>query len=527
MDALHHGADPITTLGRLGVIGGAECMPRLLTWLSDPDLRVRNAAEMAVSGIFRRLSASDWVEMSRAAREMSYLRGATPTKWIAVVPDSAAFAILRGDIPTALEGFFTFNGSGYVREAAVRALALREDGLEVPFLLLRAADWVPQVRIRAERALIERLVPARAAHVARWLHVHRLLTQRGLYRDRDLDTRISSFLRTEPGLEAVLANVDSIVPDLRRESCHFAAEVPAHSRAVLERALDSDDLQLRTWAVRMLTARFSREEIRPTLTRSCTDRIGEVRLAALRAAWSGDPWPELPSVEEGLFDRLESIRLLARYVAGQRGLLETAPIYRDMVRRGVDPRLPFALAGLAQVGAEEDRALIEPLLGHSSPRVRAAALDAIRRLCGENARELLLTSVASEPRTSKIAVRALLRRASRWRTTLRFTRSEIDPRLVEDERPHVRLAAVELGERLAPRDALAVFEKLCGDGDERVSALAIAHLARWLPRHGYELAQEDLPRLERAVSAVQSAGGELPARFVREFEVLRRRARGE
>jgi HEAT repeat protein len=51
-------------------------------------------------------------------------------------------------------GLLSMHWSGYVREAAVRHLALRLEPLAIAFLLLRANDWVPQVRQRAKKALM-------------------------------------------------------------------------------------------------------------------------------------------------------------------------------------------------------------------------------------------------------------------------------------------------------------------------------------------------------------------------------------
>ncbi|MDQ8029745.1 MAG: hypothetical protein REJ23_13550 [Brevundimonas sp.] len=52
-----------------------------------------------------------------------------------------------------LEYLFLFSGDGYVREAAVRKLAMASSPFFASALALRLNDWVPQVRVAAEQAI--------------------------------------------------------------------------------------------------------------------------------------------------------------------------------------------------------------------------------------------------------------------------------------------------------------------------------------------------------------------------------------
>ena len=54
--------------------------------------------------------------------------------------------LARSPYSASLLGLASFHFNGHVREAAVSELALRTDATELPFLLIRLNDWVPQVR---------------------------------------------------------------------------------------------------------------------------------------------------------------------------------------------------------------------------------------------------------------------------------------------------------------------------------------------------------------------------------------------
>ena len=69
--------------------------------------------------------------------------------------------------------------NGHVREAAVDALGFSTSGVEIPFLAIRANDWVEQVAETAASLLAARLVRAnRAAVLSALPFIVRMLGQR-------------------------------------------------------------------------------------------------------------------------------------------------------------------------------------------------------------------------------------------------------------------------------------------------------------------------------------------------------------
>ena len=74
------------------------------------------------------------------------------------------------------------NWNGRTRQAAVKELARRTHGMELPFLLLRLNDWAWQVRTQAANALKDRLHAGYAGHWVRWVPLADRVTQ-GLRED--------------------------------------------------------------------------------------------------------------------------------------------------------------------------------------------------------------------------------------------------------------------------------------------------------------------------------------------------------
>ena len=63
----------------------------------------------------------------------------------------------------------SLDANGFVREDAVKRLAKVATGEELPYLLLRLNDWVPQVRDAAREAVLARITPEYAPHFVTYL----------------------------------------------------------------------------------------------------------------------------------------------------------------------------------------------------------------------------------------------------------------------------------------------------------------------------------------------------------------------
>ncbi len=73
--------------------------------------------------------------------------------WFDLQPSSLAAVVDDSDPHAAsVLGLLSCHEDGHVREAAVRALAARGEGL--PWLLMRVNDWVSAVRVRATTAVV-------------------------------------------------------------------------------------------------------------------------------------------------------------------------------------------------------------------------------------------------------------------------------------------------------------------------------------------------------------------------------------
>ena len=71
------------------------------------------------------------------------------TGWFRVQPSDVQLLVQRCDDSRMAAALLSMHPNGFVREEAIKALASIDTGRALPYLVVRAADWVPQVRDRA------------------------------------------------------------------------------------------------------------------------------------------------------------------------------------------------------------------------------------------------------------------------------------------------------------------------------------------------------------------------------------------
>lgn len=331
------------------------------------------------------------------------------------------------------------DADGRVRQWAVRQMA-GDPGLFAPFLALRTADWVRQVRdaARGSVAVLLHDDPARLPAVAavadrirHWgrgsfllgqLPATRLLWERG---DR---SRLAFELAERHLTVAELVEVAETDPN--RFVRGRAAELAA--REIL-------------WNTRV---RY--------LTRLAESRHTEVRAVAVTGLVRAG---RVDDAVGFLGDRSALVRALARDAARRVGVDPLARYRQDLPDQG-------AIDGLFDIGDESDAPALTALLTHETARVRATALRALRRIgVLPDTGELLALLTDLSARVVREAVRAL--RRGRVPEDRLWT-------LLDHERAVVRRGVYRLL-RATPSGPRAA-ERLRTDPDPRLSRMVDADL---------------------------------------------------
>jgi hypothetical protein len=304
--------------------------------------------------------------------------------------------------------------SGWVRETAIALLAESSSPLSVGMLVVRASDWVSEVRAAARTAL-RRVVEREGPEAL--LPCLPLLEQTG---DGDARGRAFALEMLDVARHASPEALRRALHSPDRRTRRASARVLAHralALSALDDALAQDD---------PVTLSLVAEGTLADAPLSVVERlsrppaIARVRALALRRLFEHETDGGAAHAEGALLDRSASVRAMAQTWL-QRAGVDVAALYAARLDA---PSLAagatgVAVRGLAETGSSADLDRLAPFAVHASARVREAVCAAIERLGAADRRDELF-AFARDPS------RRIARRAGLALVRSRLDRSQLD-----------------------------------------------------------------------------------------------------
>lgn len=350
------------------------------------------------------LSALDWSEW-RAFDADLRARSMTAPDWIPGWWEIGASAVADycrlSATPELSAAILTMHPSGHVREAAIRTLSRLNSSSTIPALVLRATDWVPQVRSLAIEG-VDRLRgdlgprPFQDAlplmEPPRWS-----VRARGTYLD-ELRSWVLAGSETAD-LVQLLTHTDVKV---RQAAARALAETGSAATG-LAAALEQSDAATASIVVQGLT--HDDWQQLGVLDSALDSKFSRANTAALVQLQSVDPARAVELSQRAMMSRSPTTRFLAQHFLRKQG-----SDLRLLYQTALPSRPDVALAGLGEVGELADVDLVEPYLNATLPRARAAATTALQRLGGRAAEGRIAAMLADpSPRVARAASWALIR----------------------------------------------------------------------------------------------------------------------
>jgi hypothetical protein len=174
--------------------------------------------------------------------------------WHAIAPADISRLARTRELDAAGIGLLASHANGFVRAAALELLAQHTSGREMPFIALRANDWVDPIAARARELLISRLRPEnRHAVVSALPSLVRVLAQRR--RGHGSIGRALTTVLLSDGGEDALARGEQFDASSRRALYELLTAGDKASRGrLLNVALKGSDAVIRARALRSVAA---------------------------------------------------------------------------------------------------------------------------------------------------------------------------------------------------------------------------------------------------------------------------------
>jgi len=440
--------------------------------------------------LVERVPNRDLAWLDRFVRNSTWLYEDT---WDRLRPGGVKRLARSGDDAWAVLSVCCSHPNGYVREEAVRQLCEQRGGRELRFLLLRANDWVPPVRLAAKHGVLDRIKEDRAPQFAGCLDLVDNLNRAGRGAHVELVRRIIELISRNESIDALRPALVARDRRARRLAYRVALQSNLAAEAI-ELGLAGDDTLVRLICVR----RAVDLSLAAVLENLRHDPSMALRRIGLRALLTNSPDRADSALREALVDRSRALRSEARYHVAQRGEFDAPAFYRTAIGEGRN--VYAALCGLGETGDAADVPIFEGFLDDENPRVRCAALGGIAKRAARIPYERLLAALDDRaPRVARLAAAFLLRHAGG------LDRETLWGKWEHPAHDHSRKQALRLIGAGRKWDDGSLILRATRSEQEEARALAMAALDRWLARYNHSFATPSPQDLERFTQAIDEA----------------------
>jgi HEAT repeat protein len=421
----------------------------------------------------------------------------------------------------AVVGVASFHRSGYVRQAALKHLSLRQDGKELTYLLIRLSDWVPQVRQVAEQAVEERIRPDYLRHFA----ANMVLLQRLKQRQRGAEAarrfalieRVEWLLQQQPHRRLLLDELACDDRELRRTCLRLLLENRGSDcQEIIERIIADTDLANRRLAVELAQDLPPAEQLK-LLKQMAQDRAACLRRQALGGLWQADPAEGRQYLQAALLDTSPLVRDYARWKLAEEVVgIDFREFYLEKLTASKTIQtLAAAAAGLGETGSLPDACLLTALLDHECLGVRKTAIRAISRLDAAGHRDTFLHLLSDPaPGVSSESGKALLQTIDRLRG------DSIWDVLSSSTWWHVKRNSLRLLNVLGKWERISYLLPAALHDDQHLQELAMRYIESWELRYRttWQYSMPGADEKARFVEAMSRLRGRLPERVERTLQ---------
>ena len=452
----------------------------------------------ALAHLLNQLTPDDFVHFDEYMRQGYYTWGADLEIWNSMKEADIAHLANVGKASVSLLGVASCHTNGYIREGAIRELGKIETGAELPFLLLRANDWVATIRLSARNLLAIRVRPDYASNFLDWLPL--VIRLRKTSRDDQswiLDA-VQTLLRGPDAHQTLYEGFKSHDYRVRRFCFEAAFKLDgAELVTVMRQAFESRDPQVRKSAAQQLGVALPSATLKEFLICARNDSWMPVRRKALHLYSEKYPSEVEGEFRSALLDSNVSIREEAQYFFRQKGTLELRPYYSAKMQSALGTRLAASISGLGEVGEPNDSTLIERFASNASASVRVASIRALARLNPNSYLEQFLRRL--DDASTKVAREALMALSKR-------ANSIGGQRLWEVysgcRHHHSKRSALFLLARVSKWDSIVFLIESLADKDTSLVELSKNYIRRWFTRYNRSFmapTSDQLARLREAL----------------------------
>lgn len=353
-------------------------------------------------------NSKTWLWLEEDIRRNNYWDYIQREMWTAIKPNHFPAYERFGDDALLVVGLISFHNDGFIREAALKFLYQFNQGEELRYILLRANDWVPQIRNQVGKYLIKR---AKVNQPYAWLQVIPYLYRLTNCRRKDhmnLIRIVEDSLTMPSNCDYLIEGLKSQENITRRLSADLICKIIDDPLKLLETGLDHNNNKILCASIQKALNNMDAEEnqadrIYAVLYKSKSALIRGSSLDLLQKCTQYELVKEYQSF---LTDPSLSVRESSRCWLKKNGIMDFANYYREAIKQG--DQLLGAISGLGEVGTKDDAELLVPFFLQEKMRLKKATLKAIAILNPKDYVDLFIEALLDRNKNlSSVARKAL------------------------------------------------------------------------------------------------------------------------
>ncbi|MRX73988.1 hypothetical protein GJU40_17805 [Bacillus lacus] len=462
-------------------IQAAETLHRFLLSTSMKEL-------LRIDTLFREASSLDWTY-----------------NWKNESPHALCPPNITNDQKVSVLGLSTFHLNGYFREKALIELASYETGREIPYMLIRCNDWVPQVRNTAMRLVEERLTVDYAVTFAESLLIIFKLRSLKRVNHEILFEKIVNLLSKKEAVPVLKQAAHSKENHLRYTSYKIMIHAKVLNKSELLTYFQREkEPRSRLLLFNEIINNISEADFLKYYFLLRKDKFPKIRVQVLEMFHSMNPQQSIEELEKALFDKNESVRSVARYLLKKQGITDFAPYYIRAIQQQSEENVRGALLGIGEAGRKEHLPIILPFTQSYKAEIVKAVIRSISLLDAENHQDLFLKMLMHEHIGVSKEARKSLQRTSYYDRIHELYRI-----YKEGKNSHSRYSAALLLSSLSKWESIRYSIEFSNNKDDHsVSRLGENQLKNWVATYNQSFqnpSQEQVAAIRDALKKYEIA----------------------
>ncbi len=465
-------------LSEIEKVGDWSSIPNLFQFVLQSDIEIADSAGRCIDSLLKNIRplqlpqleerlGSGWY-INERMNSLHELKSFDDNKYISTNSCLAVTAVL------------SFHKNGFIREPAVKHLSACTTGAELPYLLMRLADWVPQVRGVAEHAVEQRIKSDYLHHFVNNIALlDRLkLKQRyhGLAKRTALIEHITSCLLQPTNRQIFLDGLRHKDIQVRRTCLTFARNTSFVDLGdIVDLGVRDKDKTNRQIAIE-ISKRLPYLERLKLLNQLLSDPSALIRLESLRFLCNEHTDLSTSQVMTALLDRSAAVRLFARWkLKDLDSKIDFRQFYMEKIATSKNAsEIAAAASGLEETGAPADVEKLIPLMLHPSVSVQKSAIRTLAKLDAKSYSDLFIQKLQSEAsgisRAAADALVSLMHVVSVDELWTIFTTTSF---------MHVKRNLLRLIDHTSQWDRVGYFLLVASSDDSQIRNFAMDKLQSW------------------------------------------------